>query len=61
MDNQKFRSTLLENDIPVIRFHDMRHLYATIALNSGIDIVSVSKTMGDTIETVLKKLYARNK
>lgn len=52
--SKKFKFMLLENKIPLIRFHDMRHLYATIALNSGIDIVSVAKTMGDTIETVLK-------
>lgn len=51
---KKFRTMLLENNIPMIRFHDLRHLYATIALNSGINVVAVARTMGDTIETVLK-------
>ncbi len=49
----KFKILLIENNIPHIRFHDLRHLYATMALNSGVNIVSVARTMGDTIETVL--------
>lgn len=51
---KRFKLMLLENDIPYIRFHDSRHLYATIALNSGANIVSVARSMGDTVETVLK-------
>ena len=51
---KKFRDMLLLNNIPLIRFHDLRHLYATIALNNGTNIVTVAKTMGDTIETVIR-------
>ena len=51
---QNFDEMLALNNIPDIRFHDLRHLYATMALNSGASIVSVAKNMGDTIETVLK-------
>lgn len=51
---QNFDEMLIANNIPDIRFHDLRHLYATIALNSGASIISVAKNMGDTIETVLK-------
>ncbi len=50
----RFRSMLLLNNIPKIKFHDMRHLYATIALHNGVNIVTVAKTMGDTIDTVIK-------
>lgn len=51
---ENFDKMLETNDIPDIRFHDLRHLYATMALNSGASVVSVAKNMGDTIETVLK-------
>ncbi len=51
---EKFSNTLAENGIPHIRFHDMRHLYATMAINAGTNVVAVAKTMGDTVETVLK-------
>lgn len=50
---RRFRYMLKENDIPSIRFHDLRHLYATMAINSGINVVAVARTLGDTIETVL--------
>lgn len=49
-----FDKMLEANNIPDIRFHDLRHLYATMALNSGASVVSVARNMGDTIETVLK-------
>jgi integrase len=51
---EKFRKLLKDNNLPQIRFHDLRHLYATMAINSGINIVAVARTLGDTIETVLK-------
>jgi len=51
---EKFGNMLAENSIPHIRFHDMRHLYATMAINAGTNVVAVAKTMGDTVETVLK-------
>lgn len=50
----KFKTMLLKYSIPDIRFHDLRHLYATMALNNGINIVAVARTLGDTIETVLQ-------
>jgi integrase len=35
-----------------ITFHDLRHLQATMMINSGVNIVVVAKRLGDTIETV---------
>jgi integrase len=49
-----FKAMLKDNNIPEIRFHDLRHLYATMAINSGVNVVAVARTLGDTIETVLK-------
>lgn len=51
---RKFTEMLKANNIPHIRFHDMRHLYATMAINSGVNVVVVAKNLGDTVETVLK-------
>ena len=33
---------LARADIPKIRFHDLRHTFATIALQNGVDIKTVS-------------------
>ncbi|MDD4089676.1 MAG: tyrosine-type recombinase/integrase, partial [Tissierellia bacterium] len=35
-----------------ITFHDLRHLQATMMINSGVNIVVVAKRLGDTIETI---------
>lgn len=51
---EPFAELLKEYGIPKIKFHDLRHLYATLALNSGVSVVAVARTLGDTIETVLK-------
>lgn len=50
---KKFRDLLLINELPHIRFHDLRHLYATMMINSGVNVVAVAQNLGDTIETVL--------
>lgn len=49
-----FKTTLKENGITEIRFHDLRHLKATIMLNSGSSTISVARTLGDRIDEVLK-------
>lgn len=56
---ERFDKMLSDYGIPDIRFHDLRHLYATLSINAGISVVSVAKNMGDTIETVLKN-YTHN-
>ncbi len=50
---RKFKKMLAENDIREIRFHDLRHLQATLLINSGVNVAVVAKRLGDTIETVL--------
>ncbi len=32
--------------LPEIRFHDMRHTFATVALQNGVDIKTVSGMLG---------------
>ncbi len=48
-----FKQVLKDNFIKDIRFHDLRHLKATIMLNTGANAVTVARTLGDSIDTVL--------
>ena len=41
--------TLLKNaELPLIRFHDLRHTFATHALHSGVDAETLSGILGHT-------------
>ena len=40
------KKILREAGIPHIRFHDLRHTFATMALQSGVDIKTVSAMLG---------------
>ena len=47
--NMHFVSTVSVNHfitIPKVRFHDLRHTFATIALQNGVDIKTVSGILG---------------
>lgn len=49
----RFRKLLEENNIPPIKFHDARHLNASLQIASGVDPVSVALALGDNVETIL--------
>ena len=49
---RRFKKMLKENDLKEITFHDLRHLQATMMINSGVNVVVVAKRLGDTVETV---------
>ncbi len=49
----RFRKLLQENNIPPIRFHDARHLNASLQIASGVDPVTVALALGDNVETIL--------
>ncbi len=44
--------------IPKIRFHDLRHTYATILLNEGVPISVVSERLGHSTPTTTLNVYA---
>jgi integrase len=46
-----------ESGIPYIRIHDLRHSYASILINSHIDIPTVAKLMGHSNTSVTYKTY----
>ncbi len=45
---QKLKSILAENNLPSIRFHDLRHTFATHAVSSGVDAKTLSSILGHT-------------
>ena len=42
-----------------LRLHDLRHLFASISLAKGIDVVTVSKLMGHANPSITLKVYAQ--
>ena len=43
---QKDCEAKLTMDLPEVRFHDARHTFATLSLQSGVDIKTVSEALG---------------
>lgn len=53
--SKRFTALLKGIDITPIRFHDLRHLQATLLINGGANIQSVSKRLGHSkLETTLQ-------
>lgn len=44
----KLKDILVREGLPNVRFHDLRHTFATHALTSGVDAKSLSKILGHT-------------
>ena len=44
--NNMLKRVLKRAGIPRVRFHDLRHTFATLALQNGVDIKTVSGMLG---------------
>jgi integrase len=44
--------------VPQIRIHDIRHTYATLALESGADLLGVSRQLGHSKPSITSDIYA---
>ena len=44
-------------DLPTIRLHDLRHTWATLALEAGIDVAVVSKRLGHSSPVITWQTY----
>lgn len=53
-----FHKTLEAAELPKIRVHDLRHTCATLMLDAGIPLVTVSKILGHSSVAVTAKIYA---
>jgi integrase len=55
---QHFRRWTKKAGLPDIRFHDLRHTAATLMLESGYPIPSVSKILGHANPSITMRIYA---
>jgi integrase len=46
--SQRFRRLIARCDMPPIRFHDLRHVAATVGLTAGVDIKVMQEQLGHT-------------
>ena len=46
-----------EVDLPRIRFHDLRHTYATFAIARGADVATLSERLGHADSSITLKVY----
>jgi len=57
---QPFKKLLKENGLPDIRWHDLRHSYATLLLKSDFNLKAISKILGHAKEIVTADNYIDN-
>lgn len=53
-----FHKTLAAAELPKVRIHDLRHTCATLMLDAGEQLVTVSKILGHSSVAVTAKIYA---
>lgn len=56
----RFERLLDDADLPQIRFHSLRHIFASNALMLGFDIKSLSEILGHSSANVTLKLYVHS-
>jgi integrase len=54
----RFQWTLKNKDLPLRRFHDLRHGCATLLLASGVDLKTVSAILGHSTISITANTYA---
>ena len=54
---KNFKRVLIECNLPVIRFHDLRHTFATLTINLGVPDWIVSKSMGHAKQQITYTVY----
>lgn len=54
---ESFKRLIKKAELPEMRFHDLRHTAATLALERGENPKAVAEMLGDTVKTVLS-VYA---
>jgi integrase len=55
--SQRFRKLATQAGLPPIRFHDLRHVAATISLQAGVDNKIVQELFGHTTSTLSRDTY----
>jgi len=58
MVQRKFLPALKAADLPKVRFHDLRHTYASLMINQGENIKYIQTQLGHSSPTVTLNVYA---
>lgn len=58
--SQKYKQLLRENNLPDIRFHDLRHTYASMLLGEEIDVKAISNSLGHAKSIISVDVYGDN-
>ena len=53
-----FSKLLADNDLPHIRFHDLRHTHASLLLSQGVQAKLISERLGHSTTNVTLNIYA---
>ncbi|MFT9496520.1 tyrosine-type recombinase/integrase, partial [Anaerosolibacter sp.] len=56
--NHKFKDTLEKNNMPTIRFHDLRHSTASLLLKLGVDLKNIQMWLGHADIGTTANVYA---
>ena len=56
--NRHFNPTLKAAGLPIIRFHDLRHTYASLLIEQGENIKYIQSQLGHSSPTVTLDIYA---
>lgn len=55
---QHFHRWAAKADVPLVRFHDLRHTAATLMLSDGVPVTTVSGILGHANAGITMKIYA---
>ena len=55
--SRRIRALAAEAGLPVIKFHSARHTAATLALEAGTDVKTVSEMLGHSTTRITQDLY----
>lgn len=56
--NKEFKKILVKNNLPMLRFHDLRHSYATLMMTKGVNPKIVSAVLGHSSVSITLDLYS---
>lgn len=56
--NHKFRDLLKENNLPLIRFHDLRHTHASLLLKERVEPKLISERLGHSNIKITLDIYS---
>ena len=54
---ERFKALLRKLNLPSVRFHDLRHSYATALIDMNIPLKAISKTLGHSTISITADIY----